>query len=170
MKAEEFLEKLKMAMPTDAELEDYGLDEQEIEQIKATFQARPRHIGEPVMDATGEIGRLIWRFDCNSLEVGLIRFDAAVTSQLGGLRFGLCEADPLLVKPDGSVVMHDHSTPGREVFHCASNPEKFLDALIIFVQIRREEQKWHGREGEAAEMCANASGKGLSRPFYQLLF
>lgn len=169
MKAEKFVNELNIAMPTYDELESYGLDEDEIEDIQASFKASPHGNCEAVVDGTGEIGRLIRCFDCSTLEIGLIHFDNELSSQPTGLRFGLCEADPLLVNPDGAIVIHDHSALNDELFRCSSSPDKFLDALAVFLQVQSAKSEWKGRAEEAAERCCSASGEELSRPFYRML-
>jgi len=169
MRAEEFIDRLRFAMPSAEVLGGYGLDEQEVQEIQDGFRVSSRSEPEQSANDVGEIGRLLGLYDCTSLEVGLVRFDAKVTTIYGGHRFGACEADPLAVKPSGAVVMYDHAISGAEVVRCAADPERFLDALAEFLQVRSEKDVWKGRATQAAERCRIASGEPSSFPFYQML-
>jgi len=169
MKAEEFIRTISEAAPSDDVLANYGLDNAEIEDIQKTFQAFPRTSAPVPPDGSGEVGRLIAEFDCTSLEVGLIRFDPQITELNLGFRFGVCEADPLVIVKDGSVVMYDHSGSPASLLHCALDSELFLDALAVFVEIRARKKEWKGRQVEATKKCCAASGDPNSINFYGML-
>lgn len=166
MNAETFVQHLKSAMPDRADLEDYGLDEDEIRQIRGALQAHRR--GTDGAPAT-EIERLVSEFDCTRVEVGAVRFDDRATAHRFGTAFGRCEADPLVVTRGGSVVMVDHADPGGRRVSCASDSERFLDALARFVSIQHDRGEWRGRPDEAAESCALAAGGEQHTEFYRIL-
>lgn len=167
MQVEIFLEQLYDAMPNRDDLEDYGLEEGEIQEIQGTFVATKRRFSTG--QGSGEIERLIEEFDCSKVEIGLIRFQGKLSNQPYGTVFAFCEADPLAICADGSIAMFDHESPDSKQVKCASNSERFLDALAAFIDIRANKSHWKGRIGEAAEVCANAAGGSQFQEFFRLL-
>ena len=167
MNAETFLQCLQDVMPGREALEDYGLENDEIEDIQATFLASARKSYEK--EQGDEIQRMLAIFDCSRIEVGLIRFQDKVRSHLYGTMFAFCEADPLVIRADGSIAMYDHSNPDSMQLKCAVSSERFLDALARFVDIRSKKLNWKGRTIEAAELCANTAGGSEYCDFFRLL-
>jgi len=166
MKAEEFLRHLGTAMPDQHVLADYGLDEDEIADIQATFVAPRRpSTADP---AAGELERMIVEFDCSRVEIGLVRLHGEITSRPEGLVFASCEADPLVVRADGCVAMCDHAVARSVAFVCAADSERFLDAMAVYVEFRAEKDAGKSR-ADAAEECAKAAGGSEYRGFYRLL-
>jgi hypothetical protein len=169
MKADAFVENLRSAMPSLKALEDYGLDEDEIDEIQSTFRATPKAVSKAPPSFAGELGRLVGSYDCTGLEIGLVSFEGELKEHANGLIFGHCEADTLVVRNDGAVAMYEHDAPSQTAFLCAVDSEHFLDALATFVSIRTEKGIWKGRVGEAAQRCCSASGEPASVGFYELL-
>jgi hypothetical protein len=169
MTSDEFVELLERLMPSSNSMKAFGLSEEEMRDVQASFRAIPRRSPKVLNDA-GEIGRLLSRFDCSSLEIGLIRFDDVINRDARGWRFGTCEADPLfVVGSGGAVVMHDHSIPQAGAAVCAISGDRFLDALAEFALVRSERSEWKGRANEASARCCLASGEPASLPFYRAL-
>jgi hypothetical protein len=167
MDADTFLSCLNDAMPTRESLRDYGLDDEEIEGIRAVFSAPARNNARE--GQSSELERLVAQFDCSRLEVGLVNFLGEIEFHLHGRIFAYCEADPLVVRENGVVAMYDHADPCSMQTECSSDSEKFLDALCEFIQIRTHKSSWKGRLQDASESCANAAGGVRYKQFYDIL-
>lgn len=167
MNAENFLKHLLDAMPRRDSLEEYGLENDEIDEIQATFMAIIRKSARE--ERGGEIQRMIAKFDCSRIEIGLIRFRDKPRSHSKGMMFAFCEADLLVEHGDGSIAMYDHANPDCLQMECAVNSERFFDALAQFIDIRSNKSAWKGRVLEAAELCADAAGGSQYREFFRLL-
>jgi hypothetical protein len=98
----------------------------------------------------------------------LIRFVDNSRKHSHGIQVAICETDPIVVTPDGKVAMHDHVDPEKRIT-CATDSERFLDGLQMFLKIRREKSKWVGREKQAAKLCAAKAGGRECETFFRLL-
>jgi hypothetical protein len=170
MRAEEFVQRLQAVMPSRECLQDYGLDEDEIEDVQSTFIAVRRNVGQAKEAlSSSEIERLFELFDCTQVEIGLIRFGNRPTNHDNGICFAECEADLLVLNHDGRIVLYDHDHGADEGLPCAVNASYFLDALAEFLTIRHDKQIWKGRVLEAASKCAHVAGGTEYQKFYELL-
>ena len=107
MQAETFIKTLHQAMPSRDSLLGYGLDEEDIQHIQATFIARKRSTsGDPSMP---EVLRLLNDFDCGTVEIGLLQLFSQPKEHPNGMHFANCEADPVVLTPSGTIVMLDHA-------------------------------------------------------------
>lgn len=168
MRSSDFLKVLSEAMPTSADLEDYGLDPQEIDDVQASFRSAARKSLAGVASTKSELEKMIIEYDCSTVEVGLIRFLPEPRVHPGGVQVAYCEADPIVVIASGLVVMYEHDDSDRSM-KCAINSERFLDALDVFITLRREKSRWKGRVDEAANLCADKAGGGDYVPFFRML-
>ena len=103
MHAEAFLDHLHGAMPSRESLLDYGLEDDEIVDIQASYIAPKREGSIVGLASTDEIERLILKFDCSNIEIGLICFHGQLKDHPFGSEFALCEADSLVIRDDGSI-------------------------------------------------------------------
>lgn len=165
MLANEFLDVVRKAMPPRKELRQFGLDDSEIEGIQQTFM-HTRRTGRNVLDAQSEIEKMIMANDCSNLEVGLMRFLPEPRAHPHGVIIAFCEADPVVVRKDGTIAMYDHARADMEPKECALDSERFLDALAKFVEIRRRKTEWRGRVSEAAKLCASLAGGSASQELF----
>jgi|GEM_PF-5632766 len=155
-------------MPSRTELEEYGLDDDEIADIQASFEAVPR-VGVHGTNAQGhEIESLLRDYDCSRVEVGPVRLLPSTIEHPEGVVFGHCEADPLVMSDDGSIDLFDHAS-GERSLACARTSERFLDALAAFLRIQAARDDWRGRPAAAAAQCAAAAGGDTYRAFYGIL-
>lgn len=169
MNAEDFVARLRDAMPSQESLADYGLDDEEIDAIQLTFIAKPRDQVQSTQESNHEIQRLIRDFDCSTVEIGLVRFCNEFAHLQSGERFAFCEADSVLLRKDGAVALYAHSAPDSLLLECAADSERFLDALAEFVEVQKKKRDWEGRVQEAAIRCATAAGGEKYLDFYRLL-
>lgn len=168
MLSAEFLAALSAAKPARSELEDYGLEPEEIEAVQASFSSTARKTPVEVAVGKSELEKLILEYDCSTVEVGLIRFMAEPRVHRFGVQVAYCEADSIVVGAAGGVAMHDHDAPAKSLV-CAVDSERFLDALSAFIALRREKSQWKGRAAEAADVCAKKAGGADYAPFFRLL-
>jgi hypothetical protein len=168
MLSAEFLAALNEAMPAQAELEDYGLEPEEIEAVQASFRSTPRKLPAQTTAGKTELEKLVSEHDCSTVEVGLIRFLPRPRVHHCGMQVAYCEADAVVVGAAGGVAMHDHDEPAKSL-KCAANSERFLDALAAFVAMRCQKSQWKGRVEEAAKACATKAGGEEYVPFFRLL-
>lgn len=166
MSGEQFVAHLRRAMPDRETLEEYGLDPDEVADIQATFVAHARTSNG--FTASNEIEQMLADFDCSKVEVGLVRFLERGEGHSLGKVFAFCEADRLILRPDGAIVMLPHSGTGGEI-RCAASPAQFLDAIALFADMIADKSAWKGKTNIAAERCATAAGVPSDGDFYRLL-
>lgn len=167
MRAEQFLTCLRNAMPSRSTLEEYGLDNDEIEEVQATFLGTAR---KPVStNIRDELVRLVLEFDCSKVEVGLVRFLGEPQRHMKGMRVAYCEAESIVLNKDGVVVLCDDSGVGSNDIQCASDSRRFLEGLCIFIEIRRNKSEWKGKVEDAAVRCARAAGGPQFAEFFRIL-
>ncbi len=166
MSGEQFVAHLRRAMPNRETLEEYGLDADEVADIQATFVAPARTSSGFI--AGNEINQMMADFDCSKVEVGLVRFLEQGEGHSLGRVFAMCEADRLILRPDGAIVMLPHGGTGGEI-PCAVSPAQFLNAIATFVDMRTDKSAWKGKTDIAAERCAAAAGVPSDSDFYRLL-
>ncbi len=162
MKAEAFLQLVKRSMPDRSQLAAHGLDEEEIRDIQSIFVAPARGIAAP--QGVTELERMIIEFDCSKLTVGLVRFNDRLELHAPGKCFALCEADPLVILPDGRVGLVDHAVPDGVHELCAASPDQFLEALALVVGCRGN----HQSNIEPLAGYANAAGGPEYTDFYRM--
>jgi hypothetical protein len=170
MRAEEFVQRLQAAMPSRESLQEYGLTEDEIDDVQSTFIAVRRNAGQAKEAlSSSELERMFELFDCSRIEIGLIRFYNLPTIHERGICFAECEADSLVLNHSGKIVLYEHDHGSDEGLPCAVNASCFLDALAEFLSIRRDKQIWNARVLDAASKCAHAAGGTDYQKFYVLL-
>lgn len=167
MNAQTFLRLVERTMPSRTSLEEYGLDDEEIEEIRSTFLAPKR--GPSDKADLSAVERMVVEFDCSKLELGLVRFNDRLIPLPWGTCFGYCEADPLVLTEDGTVALCDHARPDLAPQLCAENADLFLDAMATFVSLRSEKAEWMGKVDQAAVKCATAAGGRKYVDFFRSL-
>lgn len=168
MNSSDFLNALSEAMPTNDELKEYGLNSEEIDGVQASFRFIARNLLNEKIAVGSELERMIVEYDCSTVEVGLIRFLPRPQMHHNGVQVAYCEADPIIVNASGVVTMHSHDDPDASIL-CAADSQSFLDALSVFIKMRREKSHWKGRVEEAANLCSMKAGGGNSIPFFLML-
>ena len=168
MRSPDFLSALTKAMPSRVELEAHGLESNEIDAVQKTFKYFARDHSEGRLKSRSELENMILENDCSSVEVGLIRFLDRPREHRDGVQVAFCEADSIVVRPSGSVIMSDHAVVDKGL-DCAVDSERFLAALAAFIALRQKKSKWKERTVEAADICANLAGGRDYAPFFRLL-
>ncbi len=168
MKGKDFLALLARAMPSMSELLQYGLDEHEAEEIQAGFKSVERPSLGGGVRFSSELQSLVSENDLSTVEVGLVTFPSHPEITDLGVVVAYLEADPIVVRHDGSIAVLDHARPTFSRT-CAANSEAFLEALARFVEIRSRKKDWNGRSADAASICADAAGGSDYKWFYSEL-
>ncbi|TWT89261.1 hypothetical protein [Stieleria varia] len=164
MDAVAFVNSLRTLMPSAVDLEEYGLDAEEIADVQSAFDAKQRQTYEA---KNTEVEHLVTAFDCSSIAIGIVRFDSGVTSVKGGTRFAYCEADPLVVDGDGRILMLHHDVIDADPIGCAEDSERFLDAMLFAADAIVNRVGWKGRGIEVARECSERAGGSGYLGFYR---
>lgn len=169
MPGSDFLAAVRKAMPDRDELEDYGLDDEEIDAIQSTFSSRARVAKPSPEESASELERMILDNDCSTVEIGLVRFLERPRPHSEGVAVAYCEANMIVVRADGSVSLYDHAAPATVAMECAASSEAFLDGLAAFVEIRANKSDWMGRPALAAQHCSAQAGGSAYMDFFATL-
>ena len=169
MRAEHFLNNVQLSAPSLRTLEDFGLDQDEIEEIRLAFQCQRKPDATDDGPFRNELERMLHLYDCSNLEIGLIRFSSDPRRTVAGVAIGCVEADPLIVHDDGQVATYDHADEQEMMLPCARTAEHFLEALSTFLHLRIEEGSRPRNARMAAELCAHAAGGLQYLSFYEVL-
>lgn len=159
-----FITVLQSAKPSAEKLRAAGLNDGEIDDIHRYFTATKRsalHSGS----SGNELEQLLADYDCSSLDIGGVTFLDQPIGCDHGVMIGRHEADPLVIRNDGSVVLCDHKESGHQLT-CAVDPDHFLDGLAAFVRIVNDRRAWRGKATGAADICASAAGVAECPTFY----
>jgi len=170
MNAEIFIAELRDLAPAREELEEYGLDETEIDSIQSCFLAEQRQLNSPGT-VKSELNSLLEHFSCDSIEIAGVIFNASVATLPQGEHFASLEADPLVIEPCGTIAWFDHASTDSD-FHrkvCAENGGAFLEAMIFVATVWRNKRLWKDRMDEAVSRCVVASNSPESQDFYATL-
>jgi hypothetical protein len=169
MRVDEFARLMSESMPTKEQLVEYGLNDEEIEEIQRTFRCQRRGPTDAGSDPSSELERLVVDYDCSTLEVSQVRFSGAPEAHpQGGVVVGYWEADPIVVSKDGEVVALDHADQATST-PCAADSRLFLEAMACLVRARSNRLQWKGRAAELAEACAQEAGGDRYRAFFGAL-
>ncbi len=71
-----------------------------------------------------------------------------------------------MAQEDGKVAIFEHERFGERLLECAVDGAHFLDALVLFMQMVLERERWLNRIDEAARLCANQAGSLSCEAFY----
>ena len=121
MTGTDFLVALHSMMSSRAEMEAYGLSREGIESVQATCRSVPRTPSASV--PSSELEKMIIDNDCSTVEVGLVRFLDRAYEHRHGIQVALCEADPVVVSPAGTILIYDHEGPDYVMLNCAADSE-----------------------------------------------
>ncbi len=169
MLGSEFLAIVGSATPDRDELDENGLDDDEIDAIQNTFSYTVRESqNQPAVSAT-ELERMILDHDCSTIEIGMVRFLEWPESHPHGIAVAHCEADTIVVRTDGSVGLYDHAHPESVAMECAADSESFLRGLAAFVEVRTNRSEWRGRAESAADHCSTLAGGSAFTDFFAIL-
>jgi len=154
MKAEQFVDRLRAAAPSREELASFGLSPDDTDAIRSIYRC-PETGARPPPGAS-EAERLHTLFDCSRVEVSYVRLDVqSVTETPLGTTIGAWEADPIVFRPDGQVVVVDHGDTSRVIFPVAHSAEAFLDALIVVAETPKQNA---AERASALRKCIDAAG------------
>lgn len=167
MKASEFLQLVHSQMPAESFLRELGMNDEDVVNIQRSFIFRERDVKAP--EGVSELERMIIEYDCSTLEVGPVRFGDRILVTPQGVCVGACEADPLVVLPDGRIALFDHGRRDVIPEFCAIDSERFLDGLATSINIGLDRKAWTGRFPEAVLRCSEAAGGAQFASFFRMV-
>jgi hypothetical protein len=171
MRANEFVERLKVLAPTVSSLIQRGYSENGAKRIVESYKAKAKS-NIPYRLYENELLTLVKDFDATTVEIGFIRFDLEnqndiplETNEL--FRVGWVEGDLLVVnKQTGEVQMEDCCSEGFIIAKCAENSEKFLDAIL---EIAKLNTTYSNSQDNKTVLCSKLAGGEQYEEFYKLL-
>lgn len=127
MNAEQFVDGLYRAAPPKGRLESLGLSADEALRLYRSFLFVP----EPsaTVDDRNELTRLVTKWNATNVRIGGIQFHHPIAID-GHIRIGRVEVDPLLIAPEGELIVEEDGAPGHVLWKAAATPERLLDALL----------------------------------------
>lgn len=165
MKAEEFVEVLRASAPEESRLRDAGLTPGEARELLRAYDCIERE-GHGLDSHSDELERLLVGFDCSRAEVGAMTFLAAPRLESRGVVIGHLEAEPIVLVPDGRVLMFDHEGGDEPRALCASSGAHLLDGLAHLV---RAGTGHAARSPALCRACATMAGADPSSDFWRTL-
>lgn len=167
MRSEDFVQLLnKLAPRWREQAKTFGLSDEEADDIAMESSVRPRS-PTPIDAGDDELLRLINRYDCSRLSVpGGISFRSEVLHDKQRAFVAAEEADPIIIRSDGKVVLLDHASPDFVIAACAANGAAFLDALGILLDVPEGLQRGEHAWRRMTEQCTAAAGGEEYRKFW----
>ncbi len=109
---------------------------------------------------------LVWRYGCTELQVGHLRFVSAPRPHWAGHVVGFWEGELLVTEESGRVAIFEHERFGERLLTCAIDGAHFFDALLMFLGMVFERERWLSRIDEAACLCGERAGGAECEEFY----
>lgn len=133
MNAEEFLKKLATATPSRDELKKAGRTAVVIEKLLGSrkCERRKRPLNLPQMSGNESLIELFNGWDTGTLSIGGLDFLDVPIDTPGGFQIGKEEVEPVLIAPNGEIVIEERGAGGHRLADVAENGNSFLNALII---------------------------------------
>jgi len=156
-------------MPSREVLADYGLNDEEIEDIQNSFRYISRDANKVSFKPASELERMIVDNDCSALTISQVQFLDWPKKHRNGTVVAHWEADQIVVLQSGTVVAFDHANLDAPPVLCAKNSESFFDALAFLIEVISNKLVWRGRAMEVAEICTRKAGGGVYRDFFESL-
>jgi len=175
MEARDFVKQLAEATPSLAELESCGLASENVKAFIESYTCTVRD--HPLTEPSGSdsLLELLRNWDLSKVEIGLIRFPGFHAEPSGAIHIGCVEADPLILLPNGEIVVYESGTKDHLLWRVAKSGTAFLDALVIAARFlgRRAVGTIDIDDHEAARSvaleCAAAAGGDRFKDFYTML-
>ncbi len=184
MNAEEFVRRVRECAPKINDLKELGYTDDSAKAEQKCFAcdkiSDDGALENPLLD-------LIKRYDCSSLEIGLISFspecyDYLDIDQSAYIPVAVMESDPVVVdKISGKILILDHGNLNFVMSTLADSGEKFLDSLIRMAEIKlphkgpfdklSELEKTNNNDFilKYAQGCARIAGISLDANIYEIL-
>ena len=167
MDAKKFVENLKNLVPSEEKLAKYGLSDEEIKSIQQVFLAEPRKV---YIQSANPLFSLIENFDVSTLEIGLVRFLDCPVETKHFWRVGYVDADWLVIdKITDQIKVELHDFENQDIYICAENSEKFLDALYEVAKYIFSEERTFSKNCRQAKICTDLAGSEKCFDFYKML-
>lgn len=172
MTAESFCRELAALAPSSELLQSLGLSPEEADHVRQSYCCRPTGT---TAESEDHLVQLLTAWDLRSVGIGMIAFQHPPTASQAGLRVGTVEADHLVLRSAGEIVVEDLAGSARVLWEVADNSDAFLRALIpaaSFLTARAMERVgWEdfAAARATAERCASLAGGERFLPFFLML-
>jgi hypothetical protein len=175
MSPETFVQQLAEAAPSVVDLESRGLTNDEAMEFRKYYLCvkRDRPLTEP--SGSDLVVELLRKWDLSKVEIGMVRFPGPHLESPGVICIGCVEADPLVLLPDGEIVVHELGTNKHLLWHVAKNSSALLEALVIAARflakgaVGKIELADYGAARSVASECASVAGGDKYSGFYKML-
>jgi hypothetical protein len=176
MKAGDFVKQLESATPNIVDLKRGGLSDAEAHEFKKSFTCAVRAASADSDGDVDELVQLLNHWDCGKVQIGMVQFLDRPVRTVCGMRVGLVEADPLLLRSsDGAAIVVESGSETHVLWFAAKNGEKFLDAIIRAAQFLGKRATGEidfddiASAKSAADQCASIAGGEKYVGFFGML-
>lgn len=174
MKPEEFIERLAGASASTAEMKKADCSPAIIDRFvkSRTCTRRKRPLSRTPMKGSEDLVKLFNEYDLNLLSIAGLDFLGEMIETPRGLQIGKEEGQPILIAPDGEIVLEEEGAGGHRLAEIAKNGTAFLDAIIIMAKfssdrlIEKIAFDDFAAAQAAARECAKAAGGEKYLRFY----
>ena len=175
MLADQFVFRLSLAAPSLERLAAVGIVGDEAAEILRSFNCIPREgLRKPTIEMD-ELIRLVEQWDSTAVEIGMLRFSGGSKQTSMGVQVGLIEADPLVVRSDGHVIVYELGMEEHVLWLVANSGAQLLDAVLIAAVALNErlfvDESIDRGEGvrRIAAQCSEAAGGAQFKDFFEML-
>lgn len=172
--ATQFVRQLANAAPSPYDLERHGLTGEQADAFIRTFRCvkRDRPMTQPM--GSSPMLELLRNWDLSMVQVGMVRFPSQRYEPPGMIGIGCVEVDPLVIQPNGEIVVYELGTNQHLLWRVARNCSTFLEALVIAAKFlgKLAISGCHDDFGSAqsvASECASVAGGERYSDFYKML-
>ena len=177
MKANEFVKRMLAAKPTKEALLRAGRSSSFINQFLKSYECTKRHSPLKITPVAGseEVIELFNQWNPGGIDIAGIEFLPEPVSTPRGIQIAREEIHPLLISPDGEIIVEEEGTKGHRLSEAAKSGNDFLDALVlaaVFFGKRGTGEIDHedlNATSSAARDCATAAGGNKYQRFYRNL-
>lgn len=170
-----FVEKLKELAPSKEDFSGYDVPDEFIEQIIKAYNCLPKK-DRAIVITTDPLLALVTNYDCSNVEIGTIKFNESFTERVNYFDVGRVDADILCInKVSKKVQVLDYNKPTHIIWECASNSEKFMEALLICSKYLVSKLQDHAGDESSltclkyVNLSSEAAGGEEYREFYKML-
>lgn len=171
----QFVNSLKEATPSIAELRSIGLNQAEARDFLRRYRCSPKKRGIRRSLTNDPLVDLLSNWNTGNLAIGMVQFLKSPMVTTTGTQIADLEVDAVLVAADGEVHVIEENT-GRFLWRAAVDGAHFLDALVFAAKFFRKRLLGLVSEDDmkaahaAAHHCSRAAGGRRFKHFYLMLF
>ena len=176
MNEKEFVESFKKIAPAKEDLTKLNLPEDFINDLLNSYNCEEKVSPASKRFSDNILLNLISGYDCSKAEIGMIRFLPEVIEKPAFYQVGKLDVDVLVLdKISLGINVVDARKPRHIMWKCASNGEKFLEALLISAKFLVSKLNDMENEPDPATIfryvnqCSEVAGGDEYKKFYKLI-